>query len=77
MSATQTAVDVRDMLCAQALAMVSAAVNRLNAGASLGVRYNQDDVKQDLLVWARTQGHCVQELQPQHLAISRSSRAAS
>ncbi|MBI4343707.1 MAG: hypothetical protein HY601_02710, partial [Candidatus Omnitrophica bacterium] len=56
MSGNHTAtVDVRDMLCAQALAVVSAAAARLADGASLDVRYNQDDVKQDLLVWARTQ----------------------
>ena len=64
-------VDVRDMLCAQALAVVSAAVGRLPEGAALDVWYNQDDVKQDLLVWARTQGHRAREPQPQHLTITR------
>jgi TusA-related sulfurtransferase len=76
MGAAQTAVDVRDMLCAQALAAVAAALARLAPGACLDVRYSQDDVKQDLLAWARAQGLRVQEPQPQHLAIARTPQAA-
>ena len=45
-------VDVREMLCAQALAQAEAAMRRLRAGEILEVLYNADDVKKDLLVWA-------------------------
>ncbi len=46
-------VDVRDMLCAQALAVIAQAVERLEAGAGLVISYNAEDVRHDLLVWAR------------------------
>ena len=49
-------VDVRDMLCAQALALVAQAVAKLHSGEALTVRYNTEDVRRDLLVWAREQG---------------------
>ena len=45
--------DVRDMVCAQALAQVARAVSSLSRGASLRVVYNTDDVRRDLVVWAR------------------------
>ena len=51
------AVDVRDMLCAQALAVVARAMKPLRAGDALEVRYNAQDVKHDLLVWAKARGH--------------------
>jgi hypothetical protein len=54
------AVDVRDMLCAQALAVVAQAVERAH-GRPVDVTYNTDDVKQDLLVWARERGLAVDE----------------
>ena len=54
-------VDVRDMLCAQALALVAQAVAKLHSGEALTVRYNTEDVRRDLLVWAREQGCGVQE----------------
>ena len=46
-------VDVREMLCAQALAQAEAAMRRLRAGEILEILYNADDVKKDLLVWAK------------------------
>jgi TusA-related sulfurtransferase len=52
-------VDVRDMLCAQALARVAKALEPLAFGEALDVRYNADDVREDLLVWARGFGHAV------------------
>ncbi len=55
------AVDVRDMLCAQALAVVARAMKPLRAGDALEVRYNAQDVKQDLLVWAKGVGHSADE----------------
>jgi TusA-related sulfurtransferase len=54
-------VDVRDMLCAQALAVVARSMAALARGAAATVRYNAPDVKRDLVVWARDQGHRVRE----------------
>ena len=50
-------VDVRDMLCAQALAVVAQAVARLPVGEALVVEYSADDVRRDLFIWAERQGH--------------------
>ena len=58
---TSQAADVRDMLCAQALAVVAQAMKPLRAGDALEVRYNAQDVKRDLLVWAKAQGHPADE----------------
>lgn len=49
-------VDVRDMLCAQALARVAEAIERCHEGASVEVLHNAEDVRQDLLVWAKDRG---------------------
>ena len=54
-SASST-VDVRDMLCAQALAVVAQAAARLPAGGCVDVAYNTEDVRRDLLAWARERG---------------------
>ena len=54
-------VDVSDMLCAQALALVAQALTRVNPGETLTVRYTTQDVKQDLLVWSNNLGHRVSE----------------
>jgi TusA-related sulfurtransferase len=61
MGGASATVDVRDMLCAQALAVVAQAVGKLAHGQSLLARYSASDVKHDLLVWARDQGHRVHE----------------
>ena len=50
-------VDVRDMLCAQALAVVAQAVVRGTASEAFVVRYNTDDVQRDLLAWAQERGY--------------------
>ena len=50
-------VDARDMLCAQALAVVAQAVERLAPGGVLQVAYNTDDVQRDLVIWVRERGH--------------------
>ena len=50
-------VDVRDMLCAQALAVVGHAAESLKAGEALDVVYNTEDVRRDLLVWAKDRGY--------------------
>ena len=49
-------VDVSDMLCAQALAIVAQAVQRAPAGAPVDVSFNTEDVRRDLCIWAREQG---------------------
>ena len=54
-------VDVRDMVCAQALAVVARAVAALAVGQAADILYNAEDVRQDLVSWARDRGHAVQE----------------
>lgn len=49
-------VDVRDMLCAQALARVAEAIERVHEGSSVEVLYNAEDVRHDLTVWAKDRG---------------------
>ena len=63
--------DVRDMLCAQALAVVSQAIERLPRGQELMVLYNAEDVKRDLLVWAGERGYGVREVNEGALGIVR------
>ena len=52
-------VDVRDMLCAQALAVVSNAMARVRAGQAIEVLTNAEDVRHDLLAWANQRGYPV------------------
>lgn len=66
-----TTADVRDMLCAQALAVVSEAVKRLGSGGRLTVRFNTPDVKQDLITWAKDRGLGVHETEPETLQLER------
>lgn len=47
------------MLCAQALALVAQAVERLSPGEQIRVLLNAEDVRHDLLVWARERGQGV------------------
>jgi len=68
---TPAVIDIRDMTCAQALAVVAKAVARLTEAGSLEVRYNADDVKHDVLAWARTGGHRVQDASPGLLTLQR------
>lgn len=71
MGGSQTTVDVRDMLCAQALAVVAQALNRLTAGEPLEVLYNAEDVHRDLLVWAADRGDAAAEMGLGRLQITR------
>ena len=68
-------VDVSDMLCAQALARVAQALARVEPGETLAVRYNAQDVKQDLCIWADGLGHRVSELEASTLRIERRNPA--
>lgn len=65
------AIDVRDMLCAQALALVSGAMGKLAPGSVLEVFFNAPDVKSDLLVWAREKGYAVTETQNSTIRLIR------
>ena len=56
---TGHAVDVRDMLCAQALAAVNRAMRTTTPGSVLEIRCNARDVAEDLLAWARAARHVV------------------
>ena len=57
-----TTVDVRDMVCAQALAVVAKALARLPGGATATLLYDADDVRRDLLVWAAGRGYAAAEV---------------
>ena len=72
MSEPSTAtVDVRDMLCAQALALVAEAARGLRDGTSLLVELNADDVRADLVAWARQQGFVALQESPTRLRVAR------
>ncbi len=64
-------VDVRDMTCAQALAVVALGSARLNREQFLDVLYNAQDVKHDLMVWARDQGLRVLDDGPERVRLQR------
>ena len=66
-------VDVREMLCAQALAHVSEAAARMEAGAIVTVLYSTEDVKHDLLVWSTDRGYRLREAGTGHVSLERSS----
>lgn len=50
-------VDVRDMLCAQALAQIAQALDVVAPGQAITILYNAEDIKQDAIIWARERGH--------------------
>ena len=52
-------IDVRDMTCAQALARVSQSFAALPPGAIAAIRCTADDVRDDVLSWARALEHPV------------------
>ena len=77
MTAPQTAtVDVRDMLCAQALAVVAQALDRAPVDEGVSVSYNAEDVHRDLLAWAAEQGCLIHEEGPVVLHIRRDDGAS-
>lgn len=76
MEGRSTTVDVREMLCAQALALVARALARVPRGAVLLVRYNAEDVKRDLAVWGAERGHTVEEAESGVLRIHRTATLA-
>jgi TusA-related sulfurtransferase len=77
MDASITEIDVRDMLCAQALAVAAQAMRTLKHGESLDVRMSTEDVRGDLLTWAKTVGHDVQPIERFRLRIRRGQQPSS
>lgn len=64
-------VDVRDLLCAQALALVAQAMRRLPVGGRAEVLVNAEDVTRDVLAWATQEGHAVRRVGGSALDIER------
>ena len=64
-------VDVRDMLCAQALAVVARAVEDAPAEASIEVLYDTDDVKRDLMIWAQERALTIRDDHTMRLQLFR------
>lgn len=54
-------VDARDMVCAQALAVVAKALAGLPARSFATILVNADDVRRDLLAWAADRGYAATE----------------
>ena len=73
MDGLASTVDVRDMVCAQALALVARAAARVPRGEALLVRYNAEDVKQDVIVWSKEQDYFMVEMGARILSIERRS----
>ena len=72
---SSSSIDVRDMLCAQALAVVAQALARGRAGEALEVLYDAQDVKRDLLIWAKEQQYRLVEVGPETLRMTRETSA--
>ncbi|PIQ83346.1 MAG: hypothetical protein COV75_07965 [Candidatus Omnitrophica bacterium CG11_big_fil_rev_8_21_14_0_20_63_9] len=64
-------VDVQDMLCAQALAVVAKARAALPIGGRLEIRYNADDVRRDLAAWAADRGDQIEVSGAERLQLTR------
>ena len=71
MSQPNPIIDVREMLCAQALALVAQAMEQPEAGDGVTVMYNTEDVKHDLVIWASGRGYRVLEVEAAQLRIER------
>ena len=71
MGEAKTAVDVSDMLCAQALVVVAKALAPLPNGAGVTVRYTTDDVKRDLMAWATERAYTTREVDGTTLRIEK------
>ena len=56
---TTLALDVKDLLCAQALMVVMKGIKEVESGGTLEITFNSDDVQRDLVTWATELGHDV------------------
>ena len=68
---TTRLIDVRDMVCAQALARLARAARLLPAGHAVDVLYNAEDVSRDACAWALEHGFHVDAREPQRLRLTR------
>ena len=66
-SKTTLALDVKDLLCAQALMVVMKAVKEIDAGGTLEITFNSEDVKRDLVTWATELGHAIVSVDDQDM----------
>ena len=66
-----TLVNVRDMTCAQALALVAKAAQRLAPAEALEVHFNTEDVRSDLIVWALSKRFSVQDAAKETLRLTK------
>jgi TusA-related sulfurtransferase len=69
MIAEALVIDVRDMVCAQALALIARRMPRVSAGGALTVLYNAEDVRRDVRAWAAERGHALREDGPGRLQL--------
>ena len=67
MALTEKAVDVQNLLCAQALMVVMKAVKALTPGGTLEITFNSADVQRDLTTWATELGHAVVSVEDRDL----------
>ncbi len=63
--------NVRDMTCAQALAVVAKAAEKLTPGEALDVQFNTEDVRSDLIVWALNKQLGVQDAAKEVLRLTK------
>ena len=72
MTVSSTAeIDVREMTCAQALAVVAKAAEKLAQGEALDVRFSTEDVRSDLITWALNKGLGAQDAAKELLRLSK------
>ena len=74
MATPAVTVDVREMLCAQALAVVARQIGQLRPDDVAAVYYAADDVKHDLIAWANDRGYQIALVAPGTLHVQRGYR---
>ena len=68
---TMRLIDVRDMVCAQALARLARAARLLPAGEAVDVLCSAEDVSRDARAWALEHGFLVDAREPMRLRLTR------
>ena len=66
-----TSLNVREMTCAQALAVVAKAAEKLPPGEALDVQFSTEDVRSDLIAWALTKSVGVQDAGKELLRLTK------
>ena len=64
-------INVCEMTCTQALAVVAKAADKLAPGETLDVRFSTEDVRSDLITWALHKGLGVQDAAKELLRLSK------